>query len=173
MLQCIELSDIKQVITSYAFIERAKLEVEPLEAAGVELIYLEEIREKISKFSKGCSFLNHKLNPWAGQYTPFTDTAVVLYTSGSEGVPKGVELTHKNLLANVRQGAAVLDLKDTDHFFTCLPLFHSFGLTVGLLLPLLRGISVFLFPSPLMYRHIPAVFYAESWIYRIGFASHP
>ena len=159
MLQCIELSSIKQVITSYAFIEKAKLEVEPLEAAGVELIYLEEIREKISKFSRGCSFLNHKFNPWAGQYTPFTDTAVVLYTSGSEGVPKGVELTHKNLLANVRQGAAVLDLKDSDRFFTCLPLFHSFGLTVGLLLPLLRGTFVFLFPSPLMYRHIPAVFY--------------
>ena len=53
MLQCIELSGIKQVITSYAFIEKAKREVEPLEAAGVELIYLEEIREKISKLSEG------------------------------------------------------------------------------------------------------------------------
>jgi len=110
--------DLKR--SSFAQIEKAKLEVEPLEAAGVELIFLEDVRENISGPSKLCSLLHHKFNPWAGQYTPFTDTAVVLYTSGSEGVPKGVELTHKNLLANVRQGAAVLDMKDTDRFFTCL-----------------------------------------------------
>jgi acyl-[acyl-carrier-protein]-phospholipid O-acyltransferase/long-chain-fatty-acid--[acyl-carrier-protein] ligase len=159
MLQCIELSDIKQVITSRAFIEKAKLEVEPLVAAGVELIYLEDVREKISGLAKLCSLLNHKLNPWAGQYTPFADTAVIIYTSGSEGVPKGVELTHYNLLSNIRQCIAVIDITDNDRFFTCLPIFHSFGLTVGLLLPLLRGAFVYLFPSPLMYRQIPAIFY--------------
>ena len=159
MLQCVELSGIKQVVTSKAFLDKAKLEAEPFDEAGVELIYLEEVHEGISSLSKLCSLLNHKFNPWAGQYTPFTDTAVVLYTSGSEGVPKGVELTHRNLLANARQGAAVLDMKDKDRFFTCLPLFHSFGLTVGLLLPLLRGLYVFLFPSPLMYRQVPAAIY--------------
>ena len=159
MLACLELSGIKQVITSSAFIEKAKLDVAPLEEAGLELIYLEDVRDSISGLSKLCALLNHKLNPWAGQYTPFADTAVVLYTSGSEGTPKGVELTHKNLLANVRQSMSVIDLKDTDRFFTCLPLFHSFGLTVGLLLPLLRGAYVYLFPSPLMYRQIPAAFY--------------
>ena len=159
MLQCVELSDIKQVITSRAFLEKAKLEAEPLVEAGVEVIYLEDVGAKISGLSKLCSLLNHKLNPWSGQYTPFSDTAVILYTSGSEGAPKGVELTHHNLLANVRQSIAVLDITDTDRFFTCLPLFHSFGLTVGLLLPLLRGAFVYLFPSPLMYRQIPAAFY--------------
>ena len=159
MLQCSELAGVKQIVTSKAFLEKAKLEAEPFEAAGVELIYLEDVRENISGLSKLGALLNHKFNPLAGHYTPFTDTAVVLFTSGSEGVPKGVELTHRNLLANARQCASVIDLKESDRFFTCLPLFHSFGLTAGLLLPLLRGNFVYLFPSPLMYRQIPAVFY--------------
>ena len=159
MLQCAELAGIKQIVTSKAFLEKAKVNPEPFEEADVELIYLEDIRERISDFNRFSSFLNHKINPLAGHYTPFADTAVVLFTSGSEGVPKGVELTHHNLLANVRQCMSVLDLKESERFFTCLPLFHSFGLTGGLLLPLLRGSFVYLFPSPLMYRQIPEVFY--------------
>ena len=159
MLLCVELAGVRQVITSREFLEKAKLEADPFVEAGIELIYLEDIRDEISGVAKLVSLLNHKINPWAGQYTPFSDTAVVLFTSGSEGTPKGVELTHHNLLANVRQSLAVLDVTDTDRFFTCLPLFHSFGLTVGLLLPLLRGAYVYLFPSPLMYRQIPAAFY--------------
>ena len=157
MLQCTELAGVKQVITSRAFLEKAKLEIEPFEEAGLEIIYLEDVGESISAVSKLLALLNQKLNPLAGQYTPFTDTAVVLFTSGSEGTPKGVELTHQNLLANVRQCMSVIDLKDSDRFFTCLPLFHSFGLTAGVLLPILRGGFVYLFPSPLMYRQIPGV----------------
>ncbi len=65
---------------------------------------------------------------------------MILFTSGSEGVPKGVELSHSNLLANIRQMLAVTDIEDTDRLFNCLPLFHSFGLTVGTLLPLVRGL---------------------------------
>jgi acyl-[acyl-carrier-protein]-phospholipid O-acyltransferase/long-chain-fatty-acid--[acyl-carrier-protein] ligase len=159
MLTCAQLAGLKQIITSREFLEKAKLEAGPFEDAGIEMIYLEDIREKISGFSKFTTLLNHKLNPWAGQYSPFADTAVILFTSGSEGMPKAVQLTHANLLANVRQCAAVIDLNDTDRFFTCLPLFHSFGLTVGLLLPMVRGMFCFLFPNPLQYRVIPAVFY--------------
>ena len=159
MLTCAELAGLKQIITSKVFLEKAKLEAEPFEEAGLEVIYLEDIREKISGLSKLTTLLNHKLNPWAGQYSPFNDTAAVLFTSGSEGVPKGVQLTHANLLANVRQCAAVIDLTDTDRVFNCLPLFHSFGLTVGLLLPMVRGMFIYLFPNPLQYRVIPAAFY--------------
>jgi len=159
MLTCAELAGLKQIITSKVFLEKAKLEAEPFEEAGLEVIYLEDIREKISGLSKLTTLLNHKLNPWSGQYSPFNDTAAVLFTSGSEGVPKGVQLTHANLLANVRQCAAVIDLTDTDRVFNCLPLFHSFGLTVGLLLPMVRGMFIYLFPNPLQYRVIPAAFY--------------
>jgi acyl-[acyl-carrier-protein]-phospholipid O-acyltransferase/long-chain-fatty-acid--[acyl-carrier-protein] ligase len=87
------------------------------------------------------------------------DTAVILFTSGSEGVPKGVALTHRNILANIRQMLAVTDLQDTDRVFNCLPLFHSFGLTVGTLLALVRGLYVFIYPSPLHYRVVPTAFY--------------
>lgn len=83
----------------------------------------------------------------------------ILFTSGSEGVPKGVELTQRNLLANVRQMLAVVDITDQDRIFNALPIFHSFGLSVGTLFGLVRGSYVFLYPSPLHYRVIPNVLY--------------
>jgi acyl-[acyl-carrier-protein]-phospholipid O-acyltransferase/long-chain-fatty-acid--[acyl-carrier-protein] ligase len=88
-----------------------------------------------------------------------SDAAVILFTSGSEGVPKGVELSHTNILANIRQMLSVTDIQDTDRLFNCLPMFHSFGLTVGTLLPLVRGAYTYIYPSPLHYRVIPAAFY--------------
>jgi acyl-[acyl-carrier-protein]-phospholipid O-acyltransferase/long-chain-fatty-acid--[acyl-carrier-protein] ligase len=74
-------------------------------------------------------------------------------------VPKGVTLTHANILANIRQMLAVTDMQDSDRVFNCLPLFHSFGLTVGALLGLVRGMYVFVYPSPLHYRLVPTAFY--------------
>ncbi len=161
MLACVQLAGLKHIVTSRKFLERAKLKPEPFAEAGIKLLYLEDLREQITGIQKFCSLLRISFSPQSViRNAPAPDdTAVILFTSGSEGVPKGVELSHKNILANIRQMLGVTDLMDTDRLFTCLPLFHSFGLTVGLLLPLVRGFYVFIYPSPLHYRVVPSVFY--------------
>jgi acyl-[acyl-carrier-protein]-phospholipid O-acyltransferase / long-chain-fatty-acid--[acyl-carrier-protein] ligase len=160
MLSCVQLAGLKQIITSRTFIEKGKLNLQPLSDAGIQFLYLEDIRAEISSTGKFFALLK---TCFSSSFTDFKSqpdgTAVVLFTSGSEGIPKGVELTHKNLLANIRQMLAVTDLVDSDRFFNALPLFHSFGLSVGTLLPLVRGLYVFVYPSPLHYRVVPTVFY--------------
>lgn len=158
MRVCAELAGLRQIITSRAFVERAKLDLAPLRAAGIEFLYLEDVRQRIGAVRKLGAALGFIRLPHTPTQNP-DDAAVILFTSGSEGVPKGVELSHRNVLANIRQMLAVCDLMDTDRFFNALPLFHSFGLTAGTLLPLIRGTFVFLYPSPLHYRVVPTVLY--------------
>ncbi len=161
MLACAKLAGLSCIITSRVFIERAKLKVDEFEQAGIRLVYLEDVRAGIAGFLKFLTLLRHilHLSPTGGRSPAGDSTAVVVFTSGSEGVPKGVELTHRNILANIRQMLAVTDFTCQDRVFNCLPLFHSFGLTVGTLLPMVRGAYVFLYPSPLHYRMVPAVLY--------------
>lgn len=83
------------------------------------------------------------------------DVAAMLFTSGSEGVPKGVALTHANLLSNCEQFITMLHLSPADRIFNALPVFHSFGLTTGLLAPVVVGMRTYLYPTPLHYRQIP------------------
>ncbi len=161
MLACAEIACLKQIITSRTFLEKAHLNIEPLLAHGIEFIYLEDVRARITGLERFIGLLNTYV-PWlsplrhiAGQ----NESAVILFTSGSEGPPKAVDLSHRNILSNIRQMLAVIDLVETDRLFNALPLFHSFGLTIGLLLPLVRGGYTFLYPSPLHYRVIPTLFY--------------
>jgi len=164
ILHACKIAQASTVLTSRVFIEKGKLE--ELAAALTKshnVIYLEDIKPSVT--------LADKLTGLFNAYTPRTrlaqvlsatlpdDPAAVLYTSGSEGTPKGVALSHSNILANIQQSLAPLDLMPCDTVFNALPIFHSFGLTIGMLLPLIRGIKTFLYPSPLHYRVIPELIY--------------
>lgn len=160
LLACARLAGLKRIVTARGFIERLKLELAPFATAGIEFVFLEDVRAGISRRQK----LAALLRGWFGflgatDSARAEDVAVVLFTSGSEGDPKGVELTHRNLLANIRQMVSVIDVLETDRLFNALPLFHSLGLNVGLFLPLTLGVFVFLYVSPLHYRVVPSAFY--------------
>ncbi|MBS0290194.1 MAG: acyl-[ACP]--phospholipid O-acyltransferase [Proteobacteria bacterium] len=153
---------LKLVCTSRKFIETAKLQsmVQALEEIGIKICYLEDI--KISTINKimalmatcflGLFGLRHKP-------THAVLPAVVLFTSGSEGKPKAVVLSHRNLHANKGQLSSRVDFTPIDVVLNALPMFHSFGLTAGTLLPILYGMKVFFYPSPLHYRVIPELSY--------------
>jgi acyl-[acyl-carrier-protein]-phospholipid O-acyltransferase/long-chain-fatty-acid--[acyl-carrier-protein] ligase len=161
LLACARLAGLKQIVTSRDFATRAGLDLKLLESAGIEFLFLENIRPFISAGAKSRAMLRTFIGrrAKAGMLDASKETAVILFTSGSEGEPKGVELSHTNVLANIHQMLAVVDLMEHDRFFNALPLFHSFGLTVGLLLPLATASFVFLYLSPLHYRVVPSAFY--------------
>ncbi|OIR01543.1 bifunctional protein Aas [mine drainage metagenome] len=162
MLDCARLAGLKVVITSRLFLEKARIDPRPFEEAGLTLVYLEEVRASLGAAAKLGAALRNRLIPGrrlSRAPVSAADSAVVLFTSGSEGTPKGVELSHRNLVSNVRQISAVIDLRDSDRFFNALPLFHSFGLMAGVLFPLIRGCYCFLYPSPLHYRTVPVLVY--------------
>jgi len=164
MLNACATANIKIVYTSKRFIAYAKLAaaVDQL-SQQVTICYLEDKVKEISAFKKITSIITAAFPKAAytkrlGDYDP-NSPAVVLFTSGSEGVAKGVVLSHSNLLANGIQMSTRVDFNAQDKILNSLPLFHSFGLTAGTLIPLISGMKVFLYPSPLHYRIIPEVAY--------------
>lgn len=162
-------AQVRTIITSRSFVEQAKLGDKLAALQSVHLLYLEDLRETIRLGDKLWLML------WA---LPFPraalpagspeDAAVVMFTSGSEGKPKGVVLSHRALLANIAQIRAVVDFSTDDKILNALPLFHSFGLTAGGLLPVLTGAKVFLYPSPLHYRVIPELAYDRNCTVLLG-----
>jgi acyl-[acyl-carrier-protein]-phospholipid O-acyltransferase/long-chain-fatty-acid--[acyl-carrier-protein] ligase len=171
MIQCARLAGLKHIITSRQFLEKARLNITPLAEVGINFHYLEDISPAISGFAKFSALVRHTLDCGVGlRATPLqpADTAAILFTSGSEGFPKGVRLSHRNLLANIRQAGAVIDLTDDDRFFNALPMFHSFGLLGGTLFPLVRGCYTFLYPSPLHYRVVPTLVYERACTVLMG-----
>jgi acyl-[acyl-carrier-protein]-phospholipid O-acyltransferase/long-chain-fatty-acid--[acyl-carrier-protein] ligase len=154
---------INTILTARAFIEQAKLDetVASLERDGLDVLCLEDVSAAIGGGARLWAALTRagiarrhralRISPDA--------PAVILFTSGSEGTPKGVVLTHRNLLSNCAQLAARVDFNASDVVLNALPVFHSFGLTGGALLPLLNGIRTVLYPSPLHYRIVPALAY--------------
>ncbi len=157
----IELANIKSVITSRRFIRLAELEeIESAIQEKVKIIYLEDIKQSINLLDKLKGLWVTKTNIGIlSNQNDMHDPAVILFTSGSEGSPKGVLLSHKNLISNQAQVKSCLDFSSRDRFFNALPIFHSFGLGVGLVLPIASGIRTFLYPSPLHYKIVPELVY--------------
>ena len=157
ILAACKAAAIDTVLTSRAFIERGKLAnlLAAIEA-GVKIVYLEDIRPSITLTDKIRGLLRYK-KPLVERKPD--DWAAILFTSGSEGVPKGVALSHRNMLANAAQAAARIDFGREDKVFNVLPVFHSFGLTVGVVLPLVSGVRIYLYPSPLHYRTVAELIY--------------
>lgn len=159
MMSACQTAELQTIITSQRFVDAFELQpvIDEMQDC-VRFIYLEDIREKIGLPQKLAGlFKNKKSLP--GNRTDSQDEAVVLFTSGSEGVPKGVVLSHYNITSNIEQITAMLALLPGEKIFNALPTFHSFGLTAGMLWPILKGARVFLYPSPLHYGVVPEMAY--------------
>ncbi len=160
VLSACRAAQVDKILTSRAFIEKGRLGtlIEAIKGQ-VELIYLEDVRATVTTPDKIRALLAGRkpLVRRTGE-----DPAAVLFTSGSEGTPKGVVLANRCMLANVAQVAARIDFGPTDKVFNVLPVFHAFGLTAGLVLPLVSGVPVYLYPSPLHYRIVPELIYGSN-----------
>ena len=159
-----ETAKVVVIYTSRRFIQEAGLEDV---AAALEdvtrVVYLEDLRERVSLLNKlhgllAAYFPNITYRLRQGHQDPHAD-CVVLFTSGSEGIPKGVVLTHSNVIANRAQVQTLLALTHDDVVLNVLPMFHAFGLLGGVLIPLLDGAKIYCYPSPLHYRVIPELSY--------------
>ncbi len=162
MLSACRLAEISTVLTSRKFIELAHLEAEAQSLSEqINLVYLEDIGAAITSSDKFIAWLQAKTAAfwYRDQSSRGDDAAVVLFTSGSEGTPKGVVLSHSNVLANHKQIKSRIDFTPQDVVLNFLPMFHSFGFTVATLLPVLNGMTSFFYPSPLHYTVIPEIAY--------------
>jgi acyl-[acyl-carrier-protein]-phospholipid O-acyltransferase/long-chain-fatty-acid--[acyl-carrier-protein] ligase len=162
MLASCKAAGIELILTSRRAVQKGKLDklVEAV-ATKVRFIYLEDVRTSIGLLDKLRGMLQARRParlPGAG--VDADAPALVLFTSGSEGTPKGVVHSHRSLLANCAQLRTVVDFHPSDRVFNALPMFHAFGM-IATLLPLMYGVRDFLYPSPLHYRIVPEMVYAE------------
>ena len=162
ILSACRTAEIKTVLTSRRFIALADLnDVADQLSKHCELVYLEDMANNISAMDKFTALVktlsadfwykHQSVNPNA--------PAVILFTSGSEGTPKGVVLSHTNIIGNLKQLEACISFNAKDIVLNFLPMFHSFGFTVGTMLPVINGIKTFFYPSPLHFSVIPEIAY--------------
>jgi acyl-[acyl-carrier-protein]-phospholipid O-acyltransferase/long-chain-fatty-acid--[acyl-carrier-protein] ligase len=151
-----KLAGVKRILTAHRFVDQGKLDdlIDALQA-DCEIVYLEDVRANIGVADKAFAALAGALPRRFRAPAKASDPGVILFTSGSFGAPRGVMLSQGNLSANVDQIAAHIDLDPNWVMFNPLPVFHCFGLTGGVLLPILTGMKAFQYPSPLHVKQIP------------------
>ena len=160
MLDACRVAQVRTVLTSRAFVARAKLDPVVAARPGRRFVGLEDLRAGFGWREKLRAVWDRRRARHLPGATRAGDApAAVLFTSGSEGTPKGVVLTGRSILANIAQVGAAIDFGPADRVFNALPLFHAIGLSSATLLPLLSGARVFLYPSPLHYRMVPELTY--------------
>ncbi len=156
LLHAVAQAGISTILTSKLFIQKLEskgFDMSPL-LAKIRVLYVEDMRSSMSKFTLVRAVVGARLFPvWLLRLlyfknTPLGNTAAILFSSGSEGIPKGVELTHRNIMGNIKQIAGVLNPREDDTVLSSLPVFHAFGLTVSTLMPLIEGLKVVCQPDP-------------------------
>lgn len=163
LVNCCRSACVKTVVSSRKFIELGKLEAlsNAIEEAGIRIFWLEDVAPLITTGKKLSAALrtpflrSDPVTPGAAE-----KPAVILFTSGSEGAPKGVVLSYKNLNTNHAQMFTRVDFYRSDRVLNAMPIFHSFGLC-GVFMPVSLGFFVYLYPSPLHYKTIATICYDE------------
>lgn len=154
LLRCCERAHLDVVLTSRQFLDKCGLNDLPdqLVALGIKTVFLEDMAKKIGRLAKLSGALRVKLKRLKTERSHPEDAAVILFTSGSESEPKAVVLSHRNLLTNCAQILEAFPISKHEVLFSALPHFHAFGLTAGVLLPLLNGMKTIVGLSPLRHK---------------------
>jgi acyl-[acyl-carrier-protein]-phospholipid O-acyltransferase/long-chain-fatty-acid--[acyl-carrier-protein] ligase len=183
ILSCSTAARIKTVVTSRRFVDAGKFGalIESLKEGGLRVIWLEDL-SNVGVFTKVSAWLGARFMPSAGVEGDPDSPAVVLFTSGSEGSPKGVALSHANVIANRNQLISSIDFAPSDVVMNAMPMFHMFGYVVGTLMTLFTGMKTFYYPTPLHYRMIPLISYdidatvifgTDTFLYGYARGAHP
>ncbi|MDR3076138.1 MAG: AMP-binding protein [Synergistaceae bacterium] len=165
------IANVGVIITSRRFVEEGKFQplLDAVSSEGMVIKYIEDLVGELSAFQKlGAAISARFARPTPDPEKYAERTALVLFTSGSEGTPKAVALSFLNIQANTAQVRTTLDFCGTDVMVDIMPMFHSFGLCTGTIMPLSTGMPVALYPTPLHYKKIPQFSYEAKGTVLLG-----
>ena len=148
LIHSLDLVGVRRILTAKALVDRLASQGTDLGELAERFVFLEELGKAINTRAKLAAFARSHLNWGVLEKAPIADTAAILFTSGSETLPKAVPLSHANILTNLRSTLDHINIRDTDRIIGFLPPFHSFGLTVTLVLPLVTGMRAVYHANP-------------------------
>jgi len=185
VLACAAATQVKTVATSRRFVEAGKFEslIEALQEGGLNVIWLEDLaKAKVNIFTKIGALIRARFMRASSAKGDPDAPALILFTSGSEGTPKGVALSSANIVANRNNLISAIDFCPKDVVMNAMPMFHVFGSAIGTMMPLLTGMKTFYYPTPLHYNIIPSIAYeidatvmlgTDTFLYGFARNAHP